>query len=44
MFVFNSLFYYPLITEQLGCEIALTTGSVGPLYFQVIVFIVQILR
>ncbi len=43
MLLFNSLFYYPLITKQVGCEIALTSASMWPLYFQVILFIVQIL-
>lgn len=33
MLFFNSLFYYPLITEQVGCEIALRASSVWLLYF-----------
>lgn len=32
MLLFNRLFYYLLITEQVGCEIALTTGSVWPAF------------
>lgn len=39
MLLFNCLFYYPLITRQVGCEIALTAVSVWPLYFQVVLFI-----
>lgn len=41
MMLFNGLLDYLLIARQAECEIALTAGSVWPLYCQVILFIVQ---